>query len=407
MKLMNSIVRVAALSAAFAFTAGTVSSAQAQPAPHRRHAVPPAPVSTSTVDATVSAPIVPAPMSPAADIHHAFNFEAFVDANARITSRNYLFDDVGRNDLNRGFSIKDGALILSGELSHQTRAVVELPFYTAMGATSNALTFAQGYAQAYAAYTLASAPLTFKLGQYASFFGLESNSSRDRFFTQEGGAKTFITPWTHTGAQVSYATDGSAKFSFLGQIANASTATSGTSSVGALGDNNIELGLQARIDAGIGYGALGVSYDRAQTLPASGTFNVDSNDTNTLIELMGGMSLGSFSWGLQLDSKKTAGFKDSAFAATLLGTFQLNADLGVGARVEFMNNTAVLATATGVATVDEMKSGYGIAVGPSFKLDNNLTVRGDLNYTNMKFDDLNKGNSKGYLGANLSIVATL
>ena len=119
------------------------------------------------------------------------------------------------------------------------------------------------------------------------------------------------------------------------------------------------------------------------------------------------MSLGSFSWGLQLDSKKTAGFKDSAFAATLLGTFQVNADLGLGARVEVMNNTAVLATATGGATVDEMKNGYGIAVGPSFKLDNNLTVRGDLNYTTMKFDDQNNGNAKSYLGANLSIVATL
>jgi|GEM_PF-2761422 len=406
MKLMNSLVHVAALSAAFIFTAGHVSSAQAQPAPRRRHAPPPSPISPPAVDATVTAPVVPAPMSPAADVHHAFNFEAFVDANARVTSRNYLFDEAGRNDLNRGFSVKDGALILSGELSHQTRAVIELPFYTAMGATTNALTFAQGYAQAYAAYTLARAPLTFKLGQYASFFGLEANSSRDRFFTQEGGAKSYITPWTHTGAQVSYATDGSTKFSFLGQVANANTATSGTSSVGALGDNNIELGVQARIDAGIGYGALGVSYDRAQTLPASGTFN-DSNDTNTLIELMGGMNLGSFSWGLQLDSKKTAGFKDSAFAATLLGTFQVNADLGLGARVEIMNNTAVLATATGGAAVDEMKNGYGIAVGPSYKLDNNLTVRGDLNYTTMKFDDLNNGNSRSYLGANLSIVATL
>ena len=423
MKVMTTFVQATAIAAAVCAFA-TVSTAQAQndvtaqvgsptppppPPPRggRRHHVPPSPapaVAPAPAAEMVATP-PPAPMSPAADVRHAFNFDAFVDGNARITSRNYLYDN--QSDLNRGFSIKSGALILTGDLSKQTRAVIELPFFTATDATTNALRFAQGYAQAYAAYTMAAVPLTFKMGQYASFFGLEANDSRDRFFTQESAAKTFITPWTHTGAQVGWASSGATKFSVLGQVANSNTVTSGTNSIGALGDNNVEIGAQGRIDTGAAYGALGVSYSKAQMLPTTSNETIDSSDTNMLIELMGGMNIGSFNWGLQLDSKKTAGFKDSAFAVTLLGAYQLNADLGFGARLQDLSNTVGAMTVGGNASTIEIKSGYGIAVGPSYKLDNNLTIRGDLNYNSIKADNLNNGASKGYFGANFSVVATL
>ncbi len=418
MKLMNSFVQVAAVAAAFC-TIATVSATQAQaqtqevkvqtapvaptpPRSGRRHhvATPPA----SAPSEMVATP-APGPMSPASEVRHSFNFDAFVDANARITSRNYLYDN--GSDLNRGFSIKSGALMLTGDLSKQTRAVVELPFFTAENAGTNALTFAQGYAQAYAAYTMASLPLTFKMGQYASFFGLEANDSRDRFFTQESAAKTYITPWTHMGVQVGWASEGTTKFSVLGQVANSNTVTSGTNSIGALGDNNVEVGVQGRIDTGMAYGALGISYSRAQTLPTISNVAIDSNDTNTLIELMGGMNMGSFNWGLQLDSKKTAGFKDSAFALTLLGAYQMSADLGLGARIQTLSNTPASMTIGGNSAMIEINNAYGIAVGPSYKLDNNLTIRGDLNFNAIKADNVNHGDSKGYFGANFSVVATL
>ena len=402
MKLIKSTVKIVALSAAFVSAAATVSTtAQAQTGTRRRKATPTvsAAVGTPVDTPTVAAPVAPAPApAPAMESgHHAYNLEAFVDPNARITSRNYVFD---QGDLSRGFFLKDAALILSADLSSQTRAVIDLPFFTRPSATGNEFAFAQGYAQAYVTHTLSSVPLSFKFGQYSSFFGLEANSSRDRFFTEESSVKKFITPWTHMGAQVAWASEGATKFSVLGQIANSNVPTSGNSSVGALGDNNIELGLQGRVDAGMGYGALGFSMSKGQTYPVA----IDSNDNNMLVELMGGLNFGAFNLGLQIDSKRTNGFSDSAFTAEVLGAYQATADLTLGARFETLSDVAMFVNGS---TPLEMKSGWGLAAGPSYKLDTNLTVRGDVNYNTLKFDAINNGNSRSYFGVNFSAVASL
>lgn len=344
---------------------------------------------TAKAKATTAAPVdMPTTLqAPArdAEVRRGLRFEAFVDANARLTSKEDLFNGAAVPE--RGFLINDAALYVSKEFGNNT-AFIDLPFNSSndrAGATSapnSGFLFAVDKAQAYLAHDRGS--LVFKFGQYDTFYGVEANDSRDRFFTEEGLVKHYILPSTHTGVQGAFIVDNAqTKLTFRGQIAN-------PNGQGLLGKDNPEFGLQGRVDAGPIYGAFGLSIHESKTAA--------TDKTGMLIDVMGGFAADKLRIEAEFDNKKTPGVSKSTTAFLVLGSFAIDDTLGLGGRFEYAKDVAVGAN-NGFETL------MGFAFGPSYKMAEDLTLRGDVNFTSAK--PVGGASEESFFGVTFSAVATL
>jgi hypothetical protein len=353
------------------------STAHAQ---KRRSTRPTAPVSAPAPIEPAPVELAPLPVSQTAsnlEIRHGLTLDGFVDAALAIPSRNYLY---APGDLKRGFFLNDAALILGKDYA-RTHAFIELPF-EGSGSTTNAFSFATKKAQAFV--SMDRGAMVFKFGQYNSFIGIEANDSRDRFFTDSSLVRTFMLPFTHTGVQAAYVMEGSTRFTLRGQVANSNSA-------GQMGGTqNPELGLQARADATAGYGGLGLLLSEQK--------GVDSDSMNLLVDLAGGLNFGQLHTGAEVDFKKTGGQKDSGFSILGLLAYQMTPDLALGGRLEYLKNVFVAA--------NEFDNAFSLAVGPSYKIDEGLLLRGDFNVNSVK-PTTAALDSRTYFGVNFSAVASL
>ena len=372
------------LAAAFCFSSLIPTQAHAQTRRTARPAatiVSPAPAPIVTPANVDPAPLT-APATPSLEVRRSLSIDGFIDPNLAIPSRNSIFS---AGDLRRGFYLEDASLILSKEFG-RGRAVVDLPFSTSSGSTgSNAFSFATTRAQAYVSFDRS--PLTVKFGQFDTFLGIEANSSRDRFFSVASAVRRIILPRTHTGAQVGFSTQGDTRFTIRGQIAN-------ENGVSGMGQNNPEFGLQGRIDADKFYASLGLLLGQARPSDAAGTAS------EQLIDVAAGLNLGQFHLGAELDFKKLAFTDDRVFSALVLGAFQLDPALSLGVRAEYLKNAQV----AGLAAA-ELDNALSLAVGPSYKIEDNLSLRGDLDFTTLKVKTT--GDTRSWFGITISAVASL
>jgi Putative beta-barrel porin-2, OmpL-like. bbp2 len=387
---MTSKLFVFALATTFAF------AAQAAPRNERFARTPAAAAattkSTTTTTATtnsVDLPATPVANSSAAGGRHApLNWDAFIDAQLLVTDKDYALD--------KGFTVNDAALYLSKDFSRGT-AVVDLPFFSSRANGSNGFNFATQKAQAY--IHLNYGQVGFRLGQYDSFFGLEANDSVARFFADQGLMKgSGLVPMTHTGAQVVFSAD---RLTIRGQVANANSASS------MQGGTDPELGAQVRFDANNAFGAVGVEYGSYRV---PGNPAIQDQQTNLLIELMGGFAMNKFNLGAQADFRKLAGVSGSSNATGadktgmgigVLGAYEVSDVLSLGGRIDYLKDTSYLVSPF-VATNVLVENAFLISVGPSFKLENDLTLRGDLSVAQAKVQN---GSDQTVLGATLSLVA--
>lgn len=307
------------------------------------------------------------------DIRNGLEFEAFIDVQARVADDKAIAD--------RGVTLNDAALYLAKDFGG-IDAVIDLPFATDLGG-SNDLTFAQDQAQAHFGVTRGT--LTGKLGQYDTFYGIESNDSKDRFFADAGAIKAHLLPFTHTGVVVSY---NAAPFLFRGQIAN-------PNGRGTLGDNNPAFGGQILYEIPTrAFGAVGLLINEAK--------GDGENKTNLLINVVGGFRSDQFRVEGEFDIKETQGFDTTAQGFGVFAAYQHASDLGFGGRFEYLKDPVV--GGIGGTLADTV---YQLSVGPSYQYTPDLTLRGDLSIGDIDYPSDSGIEDLTSYGVMVSVVAEL
>lgn len=260
---------------------------------------------------------------------------------------------------NRGFSLNEGALYFGKDFSRAS-AFVDLSFGPSVNLTDRSLVFSHESSQAHIQYQLESAVLT--LGQYDSFFGVEAEDSRDRFFASQGSIATFLHPSTHTGVMVKFKNG-----DLIGRVQMANP--NGSPEVGP---QNPELGAQLRLERGAGYGALGLSV---------GEESEGIHRQSTLVDLMFGLVSGDgeFQFDFDVSLRKESGVDRQVVGLGAYGNYLVNDSLTWGARFESLNNLQGIGRLGGfIERITEL------SVGPSYRLEPGLTFRGDLTYSSIK-----------------------
>ena len=303
------------------------------------------------------------------------NWDAFLDVEARWPNRNDLDD--------RGFSVNDGALYVSKDISKGS-ILLDLPFYSTLSNSDNNFSFATRRAQAVVAFTFGS--VVTKLGQYDTFLGIEPNDSRDRFFANGGIIESYLLPQTHTGFQAAFQSD---QFILRGQITDPSVA--GNSS-NTMDNTNPEFGVQAQANMGGGYGALGLTLNEGK--------NATGNSQNMIVDVKGGGVFDKFRLDAEFLLTKVQLVDKTGNTFGVYGSYLYDDALSFGGRVEFGKDVTI-AIAPGPGTLDSVTH---FAAGPSYRLDQDLTVRGDFSFLDVKPP---VGDSTTIFGLTISMVATL
>jgi Putative beta-barrel porin-2, OmpL-like. bbp2 len=324
--------------------------------------------------------VVPyAPLAPASQATEVsstgipFKWDAYMDVKMSIPSKDTALD--------RGFTLNDAALYLNKDFGRQIRGQIELPFTGDSSGKTSAFAFANDRSQAYIEVDRWS-PVFFKVGQYNSYFGHEANDSRGRFFADLGAIKGLILPKTHTGLQAGYQ---NSKVAFAGQIVD----PSGTNTMTG---GNPEIGLNGRMDTGSFFGSLGFSWNESKTSPTA-------DKTNLIFDVVGGVESEKLQVNGELDITRSAGSDKTGFAIGTFGKFNITEDAAVGARLEYLKNVSAPATFAPAGIYDSI---WALGVGASYRLQQDLLVRGDISYAAFKdstFDD-------SILGLTASMVAS-
>ena len=334
---------------------------------------------TETVRNDVDVPDI-RPMS--ADSGSAFKvgFDGFVDVQGKVTNHRDVSD--------RGFTLNDAALMMRANYKF-AEAVVDLPFYTTDTGTpsstnphSNAFNFATEQAQAYLNFhNFSSMPIYVRAGQYDSFFGLEANDSRDRFFADKGIIKNML-PWTSTGALAGWSHDG---MTLQAQVANGpSLATNPalatgqwTSSGGSMTDTSPSYALNAKYDKNGKLASLSVMFDHN-----SGA--VVGSPDGLLVDAIVGCKENRWSTGLEFVDRKdpgtagalnTSGDKadyNNSWGIAVLGAYHMTDALSAGMRFEYAHDPVI---APGTIQLGDVIQG---SIGPVWQLEKNLALRADI-----------------------------
>lgn len=360
--------RILTLTALTAATVATAAVSQAQPGPgpgRRPRPAPGAQPAPPPAPAPAAAPIPPAAQAPGdiapnaptllgngSEIRRGLGLQAFVDGQYTLPK------NVGTGD--RGFTINDAAIYLAKDFGSGFAAMIDLPF-ASESATDNTVTFGQEKAQAFVQWN--HGVLSTKFGQFDTIYGVEQNDSKDRFFADTGIIKASQIPVTHTGALVGV---GFEHFVVRGLVADVRNTSSQA-------NNNLEFGLQGRFDFAPMYVAVGALYGQDH--------NIQTERTNLLIDVMGGFKIDRIRLDAYVNSRSTAGVDDASTAIGVLSTLDLTPELGLGARLEWAKDVTV---ATGTTPAFVGVDALALTVGPSWRVLPEVTLRGDINYANLK-----------------------
>lgn len=259
----------------------------------------------------------------------------------------------------RGFTLNEGALYFGKEFSRAS-AFIDLAFKPSINPADRSLDFSREQSQAHLHFQFESSILT--LGQYDSFFGVEAEDSRDRFFAYQGAMAGILHPSTHTGLMV--------KFKNGDMIARAQLANPNGSP--AMTTLSPELGGQLRLERGDSYGALGISIAEERE---------GLHRQSTLIDLMFGSVTSSrdIEFDFEVSLRKESGSDRQALGLGAFGNYLVDESLTWGARLEALSNLQGLAFSAGI--IERITQ---FSVGPSYRFEPGLTFRGDLTYQAIK-----------------------
>lgn len=257
---------------------------------------------------------------------------------------------VGDADATSGFKVSDGAVFLSAS-GDMAEVFVDLPFMNS--GTSNGFSFASNgtsasHAQAYVGHKMENG-LSWKLGQFDSFYGYQKNDSVDWRFAADSIIRQAL-PTTHTGLLLGYSVSDAMGFKVL--FANA--ADQGTRTA-AFPKYDMGLGMNMKMDA------MTLDVGFLMSGPSDG-------NSNMLVDVVLGTKVSNMNlsadvvYGKMTDIDADMGFGVEA-------GMDVSETMAAGARVEWLKDN------TGA---DDATTKLAFVVGPQFKLTNALTVRADF-----------------------------
>lgn len=306
---------------------------------------------------TAQSPIQPV-SSPAESNPPAMKRESAIRLNGFIDSQ-YLFNTT--QSLHRGFVINDGAIYVAGENAGLDWKL-DLPFRMT-GSGNSGFRFAESRGtQAYLGQKFAGG-WKWKIGQYDSPFGLESNDTADIPFSRQGSVYYSMMPYVHTGLGVGYDFSDSVGMNAFFQNPN---------DRGVLGGNGVQYGFQFVLNQPKARFSAGVLMDT----PAGLSQNVFADAT-------GGFTLGAFTADLEFCYSIRNDLLNPETAAAsngigVLGQLLYNHtdELSFGVRGEYVTQFAVTDVRS-TASQTALKSQILVFAGPQYYLTKNIRLKGD------------------------------
>lgn len=302
-----------------------------------------------------------------AEIRRGLKFEAFLEPQLTFTNKD--------TNTSRGFQLNDAALYVSKDFGNGLSAMIDLPFGQPDG---TAIAFGSGRQQAF--FLLNRNNWLVHFGEFDTFFGIELNDSRDRFFADAGGLKTWFLPVTHQGVAVGYGID---KVLLRGIVANPPATNN-------MANNNPAFGFQARYEHSEEfYGSFGL------LLHDNKAAATDKNDMT--VDLMAGTRQGQFKLDGEIVHRKFAGFSKSSLGFGVIGVYAADENLGLGGRFEYAKDPVIPGAV-------QAESAYSLSFGPNYRLMQDVTVRGDLTLGSVKIPNVS---DESVFGLTFSVVANL
>lgn len=253
----------------------------------------------------------------------------------------------------KGFTLNDAAIGLGKDFGDGNSALIDLAFNSA---ATPAFNFASTHSQAYVQVTRSN--IVTKVGQFDTFYGVEANDSRDRYFANMGAIKAYVHPLVHAGVT---ATMTQQKLTFRGLIAN----PPGKGSMA--NDDTPEFGIHGS------YSNYDIKGGAGILLSDSGT---GKQRTNMLIDVTGGMQVESLLLDGCFDYKKTAGADRATVAVGIFGSMPTSDVMSLVGRFELLKDPVIAG-----AQVD---SALNLGVGATYRIATEVQLRGDLSVGNMK-----------------------
>jgi hypothetical protein len=300
----------------------------------------------------LSSVVLSAGISQAADL----KVGGFVDGQ-------YQWDNKG---LTNTFKIQDGALQLAQHVDN-AGFVLDLPFHTNAG--SMGLFVGTDQAQAFVDVRYDNGG-RWKLGQFDSIYGFESNRTVDLFFTRQGQLHNAL-PKTFDGLLLGY--DASKELGINLMVANPADAP-------FMAKQNPALGAQVTYKSDMGRAAVGYEMNKDSA----------ANATSSLIDVVVGGNFGALAVDLEGDVQKTLSY-DSGKGLLANVIYSVDDKLGLGVRGEYFKNwnvadasgAQVTFPAIGTAAPSAVNKGMDVTVGPSYAMSKNLRVRADYTFTSI------------------------
>jgi hypothetical protein len=164
---------------------------------------------------------------------------------------------------------------------------------------------------------------------------------------------------------------------FLGQITNPDDHA-------GQGNDNPAIAGQARMHSGPMYAALGLSLQDSKA--------VSDKKTNMLLDVMGGLNVQKLELEGEFDYRKYAGVDKAGMGFGLSAIMQTTEELAFGGRLEYLKDCQTIETET------------GISVGPSWRVEPGVVLRGDFSLANLKQVNATE---QTYYGVMVGLVVSL
>ena len=243
------------------------------------------------------------------------------------------------------FGVVDGSLYI-GKTMGMGEVLVDMPFaYNPYltGIPNGGANISAGFtkAQAWVSWKYENG-FNWKLGQFDSLYGFESNDSVDRFFAQTGIVYAGM-PVVHTGLNVGYDFSDALGLSFL---------VSNPADHGAMTGGNPDFGFKINSKMDAFTASVGGLFQRAA---ATGS------KTGWLFDIQAGTKVAQLKADLEVSIAKAGGATDTSLG--LLGHFvyDVSETIAAGLRAEFSKAGTAKTTA--------------ISVGPNFNMNKDFSVR--------------------------------
>jgi hypothetical protein len=288
-------------------------------------------------------------------------------------------------DMQHGFLVNDGAIYISKSAGGAS-FLVDLPLRLAQSALPN-VEVGTLKPQAYVAYQHSNG-FRWKLGQFDTSYGLESNDSVAVAFTRQGNVYNFTDPFVHTGLQLGYDVSSRVGINLL----LGSPADTGT------------LGASKRLQSGL---QVAVTGDTRFAVGGLVTAYPGLDDFGLYADITAGITSGKLAVDIEanwqkrpLDTTPTGAKVKDGIAALVQAIYSATDKVSAGIRAEYITNISRRDPRAPVLS-GYIKSQVLVFVGPQYRITPDLQLKADYS---LQMDDNYVGGSDTIHGAQAAAV---